>query len=100
MYAEKGYFTIRRTNKSFSVVWSDMIIETTLNRFFGTDLRHSRGVTPRVVARYLIAMPSAFLIMEGLKDYCEVRTESSKQHVDLNRSRRVKDFVDINKFVY
>lgn len=100
MYATNGFFTIRRTDKAYSSVWSDMIIETTLNRFFGTDLRHGRSVTPSVVTRYLAAMPSTFTIMESLENYCIVRSESSKQHVDLNRSRSVKDLVDIKKFVY
>lgn len=99
LYAEQGYFTIRRTDKPWSGVWSDMTIETTLNRFFGTDLRHGRGVTPSVVARYLGAMPSAFTIMESLEEYCGITTKSSEQHVDLNKSRYIRDFVDINRLL-
>lgn len=98
-YANNGYFTIRRSDKPFSGLWSDMIIECTLNRFFGTDLRHGRGVMPSVVTRYLAAMPSAFSIMENLENYCGVRTTSSEQHVDLNKSRLVRDLIDINKLL-
>lgn len=36
---------IRRSDKAWSGVWSDTIIEQTLNRFFGTDLKYGRGVT-------------------------------------------------------
>lgn len=71
-FTKDGYFTIRRSDKAWSGVWSDMVIEQTLNRFFGTDLRHGRGVTPSVVARYLLAMPSAFNLMECLENYCDI----------------------------
>ena len=50
---KEGYFTIHRTDKAWSGVWSDMVIEQTLNQFFGIDLKHGRGVTPSVVSRYL-----------------------------------------------
>lgn len=77
-YTHQGYFSIRRTDKSFNGIPTDMVIEQTLNRFFGTDLVHGRGVTESVVARYLGAMPSCFMIMEGLEEYCGVITVNNK----------------------
>lgn len=77
-----------------------MAIEQTLNRFFGTDLRHGRGVTASVVARYLLAMPSAFNVMECLENYCGIRSASSEQHVDLSKSRIQRDEKDIKKFIF
>lgn len=58
LYTSQGFFTIRRTDKTFSGIWSDLTIEQTLNRFFGTDLRHGRGVTASVVARYFLGLSS------------------------------------------
>ncbi|XP_031788953.1 uncharacterized protein LOC116417917 isoform X1 [Nasonia vitripennis] len=98
-YTKDGYFTIRRSDKAWSGVWSDMIIEQTLNRFFGTDLKHGRGVTPSVVARYLFAMPSAFNVMECLENYCAMKSNNSEQHVDLSKSRMKRDNNDIYEFV-
>lgn len=77
-----------------------MVIEQTLNRFFGNDLKHGRGVTPSVVAQYLLAMPSAFDIMEGLETYCGVLSATSEQHVDLSKSRINKDQNDIQHFLF
>lgn len=54
-------------------MWSDMTLKQTLNRFFGIDLTHGRGVTPSVVARYLTCMPPSFTAMDTL--------ETSEQHV-------------------
>lgn len=99
LYADQGYFTIRRSDKPWSGICSDMMIETTLNRFFGTDLRHGRGVTPSVVTKYLSAMPTAVAIMEGLEEYLDVRSASSEQHADLSKSRRKCDLDDVNDFM-
>lgn len=99
-FTKGGYFTIRRTDKAWSGVWSDMVIEQTLNHFFGTDLRHGRGVTPSVVARYLIGMPSAFSVMECLENYCGIKSATSEQHIDLSKSRIKRDDEDIEKFIF
>nr|CAH7764460.1 unnamed protein product [Callosobruchus chinensis] len=99
-FTEKGYFTIRRSNKPFCGIWSDMTIEQTLNRFFGTDLKHGRGVTPSVVARYLLGMPSAFQVMECLEEYTGLSTVNSEQHVDGAECRIKKDTRDLKKFTF
>ncbi|CAH2085135.1 unnamed protein product [Euphydryas editha] len=99
-FTKEGYFTIRRSDKAWAGVWSDMSIETTLNRFFGTDLTHGRGVDPSVVTRYLIAMPSALKIMECLENYCDVVTSNSEQHVDLFKNRMTKDDKGIRSFLF
>lgn len=99
-YTKKGFFTIRRSEKAWAGIWSDMVIEQTLNRFFGTDLKHGRDVTSSVVTKYLIAMPSAFKIMECLETYCYIESSNSEQHVDISKSRMTKDEVGIKKFLF
>ncbi|XP_045475385.1 uncharacterized protein LOC123686399 isoform X2 [Harmonia axyridis] len=99
-FTKEGFFTIRRSEKAWAGIWSDMVIEQTLNRFFGTDLKHGRGVTSSVVTRYLVAMPSAFNIMECLETYCKIESSNSEQHVDISRSRITKDEVGIKKFLF
>lgn len=99
-FTKGGYFTIRRTDKAWAGLSRDMVIEQTLNRFFGTDLKHGRRVTPSVVTRYLLAMPAAFTIMEQLEDYCEIRSSNSEQHVEVERSRIVRDEQDIEKLMF
>lgn len=96
----KGGFTIRRSDKAWAGVSRDMVIEQTLNRFFGTDLKHGRGVTPSVVTRYLLAMPAAFQIMEKLENYCNIETSNSEQHVDLAESRISRDKEDIQNLLF
>jgi len=46
-FVTKGYFTIRRTDKTWSGLWTDMTIEQTLMRTMKTvgGLTHGRGMT-------------------------------------------------------
>lgn len=99
-FTTEGYFTIHRSDKAWSGLSSDIVIEQTLNRFFGTDLRHGRGVTPSVVARYLLGMPSAFNIMESVERYCKIKSSTSEQHVDLSKSRIGSDEEDTQKLLF
>ncbi|KAF7998623.1 hypothetical protein HCN44_011031 [Aphidius gifuensis] len=99
-FTRDSFFTIRRTDKSFNGVWSDMTIEQTLNRFFGTDLVHGRGVTESVVSRYLGAMPTMFMVMDCLEDFCKVKTHNSEQQIDLSRARLKLDEADTDKFYF
>ncbi|KAL7286444.1 hypothetical protein TKK_0019392 [Trichogramma kaykai] len=99
-FTKEGYFTIRRSDKAWSEVWSDMVIEQTLNRFFGTDLRHGRGVTDGVVARYLFAMPAALDVMSCIEEYCQFESHLSEQHVDLSNSRIQRDRKDIEQLIF
>ncbi|KAJ8677393.1 hypothetical protein QAD02_013180 [Eretmocerus hayati] len=96
----QGFFTVHRTDKAWSGVWTDMIIEQTLNRFFGMDLKHGRGVSPGVVARFLLGMPSTFAVMESLEEYVGVASASSAQHVDLKVGRMKRDHTDLAKFKF
>lgn len=99
-FTTDGYFTARRSDKPWCGVWTDMTIEQTLNRFFITDLKNGRGVTPSVIARYLATMPPAFTIMECLEDYCGVNSSSSEQHVDFADHRMRSDNDAIDKLVF
>lgn len=52
-FTEKGKFTIRRTNKSWSGIWPDMTIEQTAIRFFGIGkegAKHGRSMTDSILA--------------------------------------------------
>lgn len=98
-YTRQAMFVVRRSDKPFSGILTDMTIEQTLNRFFGTDLVHGRGVTPSVISRYLGAMPTAFTVMEGLENYIGLKSSSSEQHQDLHKGRIKKDHEALRKFV-
>ncbi|XP_043496422.1 uncharacterized protein LOC122520398 [Polistes fuscatus] len=93
--------------KSVQIYLQDMVnIELTMTddeyRRFKTqrDLKHGRGVTPSVIARFLSVMSSSFSIIECLEDYCSFVSSTSEQHVDLVNHRMKRDDDYIKKFMF
>ena len=59
-FTEKGFFTIRRSNKNWAGLWSDLTVEQTLMRTMKTSggLTHGRGITDSVLNRWILGMPA------------------------------------------
>jgi len=94
------YFTILRTNKFWSGVWSDMTIEQTLMRSIKSvgGLIHGQTMTENVRNQWILSMPSSSKICEAIKNYAEVSTRStrSEQHIDWSTARYIRDERDLN----
>ena len=90
------YFTVCRTEKYFSGVWSDMIVEQTLMRSIHSvgGLSHGRGMKDHVWNQWILSMPSSAEICNQLEDYTNVFDASSYQHVDWSTARDTKDRAD------
>ncbi|KAJ8678150.1 hypothetical protein QAD02_013937 [Eretmocerus hayati] len=98
-FTDEGGFSIRRSITPFSGNFADQTIEC-MNRFFGTDLIHGRGVDPSVLARYFAGMPAAVTIIENLEDYCGLKTVNSEQHAELSEGKVSRDNKDLQKFLF
>lgn len=100
-YVQKGYFTIRRSEKFWSGIWSDMTIEQTLMRSMKTSggLTHGRGMTDSMLTKWVIGMPTTLKITEKIEEYCGVAYSTAEQHVDARKSRISKDAQDLQNFV-
>lgn len=71
LFTTKGFFTVRRTDKAWAGIWSDMTIEQTLMRIIHTGpqgLSHGRSMLDSVISRFINGMPYAFDIMNQLED--------------------------------
>lgn len=100
-FTEKGLFTVRRTNKSWSGIWPDMTIEQTLMRILKTGAQsatHGRSVTDSVLTRFIQGMPYAYDIMDQLESFTNSRCASSDQHTDVTSARQKKDKEDVQSF--
>lgn len=101
LFTEEGHFTVRRTDKAWAGIWTDMTIEQMLMRTIHTGaqgLSHGRGMTSSVMTRFLKGMPYAIEIMNQLEDYVNIKWESSDQHVDLTPARQKRDTSDKDIF--
>lgn len=96
-----GYFTIRRSNKFWSGIWSDMTIEQVLMRSMKTSggLTTGRGMSPATISRWVNTMPSTSKVTEAIEEFSGVSGATSEQHIDLRESRQSRDQRDIQILV-
>lgn len=57
-FVDCGYFTMRRSDRFWSGIWSDMTIETTLMRGFKSNagVTRGRGTTDSVISKWVVGM--------------------------------------------
>ncbi|KAJ8887394.1 hypothetical protein PR048_013609 [Dryococelus australis] len=92
-FREDGYFTIRRSNKFWSRIWSDMTIEQTLMRSMKSSgrLTHSRGICESVLSTWILGMPASHDVFEATDQFSGVNFVNTEQHVDARDSQITRD---------
>lgn len=98
-FTEKGFFTIRRSNKNWAGLWSDLTVEQTLMRTMKTSggLTHGRGITDSVLSRWILGMPATCEMCTKVEEFCGLRSSYSEQHIELRPSRIVRDNEDTGR---
>ena len=98
-FSSSGSFTIRRSDKLWAGVWSDMTIDQVLMRAMKTSggLTRGRGLTDSVLSRWVLSMPSCTELTRNFEEFCGIKFETSEQHVDLRKANRLRDNSDASK---
>ena len=107
-YTNNGYFTVRRTNRFWAGIWTNMTIEQVVmkNLKGRHGVTRGRGITDSTLAYFTSALPACVSIMEAIEELSGVRTESSEQHAqhrdhrDLRPARQKRDADDRMAFVH
>lgn len=101
LFVNCGYFTIRRTEKFWSGVWSDMTIEQVLMRSLKSigGLTGGRGITATTIATWINSMPTCSRVCEAMEEFAGVRSLSSEQHVELRDARQKRNSKDLQTFI-
>ena len=99
-YTQKGYFTIRRSHRFWSGIFTDQTIEQTLMRSIKAPggLSHGRGLTDSTQATFVHAIPRCIPICHSLEEFCNVHPETSDQHRDMRTASAAKDGEDASMF--
>lgn len=94
-----GYFTIRRTHKFWSGVWSDMTIEQVLMRSMKSQggLTHGRGLSDSVLAKFVLTTLTLLDVSNNMEEFCNVTFTTAEQHVDSREYRITRDVADLEK---
>ena len=98
-FSSMGNFTIRRSDKMWAGVWTDMTIEQVLMRAIKTSggLTRGRGMTDSVLNRWVLGMPGCTELNHRFEEFCGVSFTTSEEHVELRKSRQFRDNQDVEK---
>lgn len=98
-FCTSGNFTIRRTDKYWSGIWTDMTIEQVLMRSMKSSggSTHGRGITDSVTAKWILSSIVLTDVCNVMEEFCNVSYATSEQHVDTRISRISRDEADLEK---
>jgi len=93
LFADKGYFTIRRLDDFWSGNFSDHTIEQCLMRMLKTSggMMHGRGITDSTLTKWVHTLPCCIPICDALEHFTGVHTATSEQHKDVRSSTQSRD---------
>lgn len=82
-FCEEGYFTIRRSQKFWPGIWTDMTIEQVLMRAMKVQggLTRGCGITDSTLVYFISALPAYVPIMDALENVSGNASVSSEQHI-------------------
>ncbi|KYN10940.1 hypothetical protein ALC57_16910 [Trachymyrmex cornetzi] len=97
MQFTEEFFTIRRTHKFWSGVWTDMTIEQVLMRSMKTQggLTHGRGLSESVLTKFVLTMIILVEVCNEMEDFCNVSFATTEQHIDSREYRIKRDVADL-----
>src|SRR6218665_507807 len=95
-FTDKGYFTVRRTDRFWSGNFTDQTIEQDLMRPFKSSggMTRGRGITNSTLTKWIHLFPQCIYIYQGLEKFANIHTSPSEQHKDFRLSSQTRDHKD------
>ena len=100
-FAAHGFHMIRRSDRFWAGIWSDLAIEQVLMRSLKSrgGLTRGRGVTESVRLIWLKTMHRCAEIHNSMSSLTKLLHVSSEQDVELGASRKRRDNIDLQKII-
>ncbi len=98
---ENGLHVVRRSDRFWAGLSSDLVIEQVLMRSMKTTggLTRGRGLSETQRLIWLLSMPACAQLNNAMQDLTGITYETSEQHKDLSQARQVRDCDDTHKLV-
>ena len=98
-FTEQGFHAVRRSNRHWAGLWTDLIIEQVMMRSIKSrgGLTRGRGITETVRLQWIYSMHRCAGIHDAMTTLTNTKHKTSEQHVDLSISRSNRDFKDLCK---
>ena len=100
-----GFNVVRRTDKFYAGIGTDLMIEQELMRSVKTTggLTHGRGMTELQRTKWVLSTTTTAAVKQAMEEFAGVRYESSEQHVDqhkeCSKTRYLRDYQDAMKML-
>lgn len=100
-FSEHGYHTVRRSDRFWAGLWTDLIIEQILMRGLKSrgGLTRGRGVSESVRLLWVKTMHRCASIHNAMSNLTKVLHKTSEQHTELGQSRIKRDNDDLMKII-
>ena len=100
-FAIHGFHTVRRADRYWAGLWTDLIIEQVMMRSIKSrgGLTRGRGMTESVRLCWVYSMHKCAAIHHSMTELTKCYHKTSDQHVELGGSRCLRDFNDVQKMV-
>jgi len=97
----QGNHTVRRTDKYWGGLSTDLMIEQVLMRSLKTTggLTRGRGITESQRALWLMSMPACAEMNHAMQEFSDTIHAGSEQHKESSQSRRKRDHEDVKKIL-
>ena len=94
-----GYHAVRRSDRYWSGLWSDLVIEQVMMRAIKTSggLTRGRGMTESSRHQWVSTAHNFAGIHDLMTTFTKVKNSSSEQHVDMSDARISRDNADFKK---
>lgn len=100
-FAENGYHTVRRSDKFWAGLWSDLIIEQVLMRSLKArgGMTRGRGLSESVRVLWTNSMHRCASVHNAMSNLTGMQHKTSEQHVELSSARIARDNSDLLKLL-
>ncbi|PIK40129.1 hypothetical protein BSL78_23030 [Apostichopus japonicus] len=94
---QNGHHVIRRSNRFWAGLSSDLVIEQVLMRSLKTTggLTRGRGMTDAERARWILSMPACADMNNAMQEVCGIDYHTSSQHKESSEARKERDHKDL-----
>ena len=88
-----GFHAFRRSDRHWSDLWSDLVIEQTLMRSIKTHdgLTKGQGVSESVRHMWILSINHTSSVHRSMMDLMDMIVKTDNQHLDVTESRRKQD---------
>ena len=98
-FVEEGYHTVRRKDRHWGGLWTDLVIEQAMMRSIKSrgGLTRGRGMSETARLSWIHSMHACADVHKSMTELTNLQHKTSEQHVELGVSRIQRDNNDFNK---